>query len=110
MTADLTDARLISAAQEIREAIRHLEVEVGYTVRFGAWPQNVAKAQRLLDALAAWDKIVQPDEPSTTPPTPLCRCGRPAVMLQASGVAPALYCPSCEYGPVETCDCDGAPV
>lgn len=37
-----------------------------------------------------------------------CRCGREAVMLREIGGALKPYCPACEYGPVETCDCVGA--
>lgn len=65
---DLTDARLISAAQEMREAVRYLEVEAGCLMQFGAWPENRAKAQRFIDALAAWDALVVSDDRTPTGP------------------------------------------
>jgi len=36
------------------------------------------------------------------PPSLKCRCGRP-VFLALDDLTP--YCPGCEFGPCETCDC-----
>jgi hypothetical protein len=50
---------LIAAAQQLREAIRAswFEDEARLMVAFGAWPQNVDRARRFLDAVAAWDRL-----------------------------------------------------
>jgi hypothetical protein len=70
--ADMTNAHLIAAAREMREAARCWETISHHTVAFGSWSQNRTAAQRFLDALAAWDHTVQPwpvagETPETAP-------------------------------------------
>jgi hypothetical protein len=51
--------QILKAAREMREAARYWEPESRTDAEHAAWPQNKEAAQRYLDALKAWDDLIE---------------------------------------------------
>lgn len=50
--------RIIKAAQEMREAAQYWKSPAKIDAEYASWPKNRAAAQRFLDALKAWDDLI----------------------------------------------------
>ena len=55
---------VLAAGDELRDAAQYWKAGSKIDAAYGSWPQNRAAAQRFLDALKAWDALMDTVPPS----------------------------------------------